>query len=119
MFATLEIKQKNSNSMKKHELFDTKEQELSRIFRALAHPARIAILKHIAQSSSCISGDISEAMPLSRTTVSQHLTELREAELITGTYAGTKIYYCLNTKKIKEIRKIADIFWNIIDNDNY
>ncbi len=66
----------------KTELFDQSLQEKANLFKALSHPARLQILQFLAKSKNCISGDISEELPLSRTTVNQHLTELKEAGLI-------------------------------------
>jgi len=71
----------------------------------LAHPARLAILDYLAEQNQCISGDITEEIPLSRTTVSQHLQELKNAGLIKGTVSGTRVYYCLETDKILELKE--------------
>ncbi len=92
--------------MQKFELFDKKQQELAEIFRVLAHPARIAILSYLSESNTCISGDITDALPLSRTTVSQHISELKKVGLITGHYSGTKIYYCLTPEKINIVKQL-------------
>jgi DNA-binding transcriptional ArsR family regulator len=82
--------------------FSTELQEIAIICKALSHPARIAILKHLSSCTSCISGDITKEIPLSRTTVSQHLQELKKANLIEGEIDGAKICYCLNNKIIKK-----------------
>ena len=74
----------------KNELFDKQEQQCAALFKALAHPARIQILKYLAETKSCISGDISKELPLGRTTVNQHLRELKEAGLIQGHILGRK-----------------------------
>jgi len=68
--------------MRKAEVFDTELQELACFAKVISHPARLAILKYLAETKTCISGDISDQLPLSRTTVSQHLKELREIGLI-------------------------------------
>jgi len=62
----------------KIELFTTEFQKSSELFKALAHPARLAILKYLANTKTCITGDIADELPLSRTTVNQHLKELKE-----------------------------------------
>ena len=90
-------------SIAKRELFDPELQTASSFFKALAHPARLAILNYLAGSKMCITGDISDELPLSRTTVNQHLTELKEVGLIKGTINGVKVNYCLNEEKIKEL----------------
>jgi DNA-binding transcriptional ArsR family regulator len=90
--------------MTKVQLFDSALQETAAIFKVLSHPARLAILKYLAETKVCISGDISGELPLSRTTVHQHLTELKKLELIKGEIEGVKTNYCLNTDRIKAIR---------------
>ena len=102
----------------KTELFDTDLQNRAVFFKALAHPARLAILKYLAETRSCITGDFSDELPLSRTTVSQHLKELKDAGLIVGTIAGVKTCYCLNLLKIKELKSLSvDFFDKIISSD--
>ena len=96
--------------MSKVELFNPELQDAAAIFKALGHPARLAILKYLADTQVCISGDISNELPLSRTTVNQHLKELKELGLIRGEIEGAKVNYCLNTCKIKEIKTLFDSF---------
>jgi len=81
--------------MIKKENFDIELQKLAQFAKVISHPARLAILKYLAESKSCISGDISDFIPLSRTTVSQHLKELKELGLIHGEIDGLKVNYCL------------------------
>ena len=88
--------------MRKPEVFDTELQELAEFAKVISHPARLAILKYLAETKTCISGDISDKLPLSRTTVSQHLKELRDMGLIHGTIDGLKINYCLCNSTINE-----------------
>ncbi|MBN2597212.1 metalloregulator ArsR/SmtB family transcription factor [Labilibaculum sp.] len=92
--------------MKKLELFGLEQQNIAALAKVLAHPARIAILQFLAATPTCISGDISDFLPLSRTTVSQHLKELKSAGLIQGEVEGLKIKYCLNKKGIETLRKL-------------
>ena len=68
----------------KKEEFTVKEQELAAFAKAMSHPARIAILKILAQRNECICGEIVDVLPLAQSTVSQHLKELKEAGLISG-----------------------------------
>ncbi len=84
--------------------FNKKEKELARLAKALAHPARIAILQHLIDTSSCICGDIVDELPLSQSTVSQHLKELKEAGLIKGTISGTSICYCIDEIQWKKAK---------------
>ena len=94
----------------KTELFDDVLQQRANLFKTLAHPARLQILQFLAQTKSCISGDISEELPLSRTTVNQHLKELKNAGLIRGTVEGVKTNYCLDYVKVDEMKKILSGF---------
>jgi ArsR family transcriptional regulator len=99
----------------KIELFSKEFQQCSELFKALAHPARLAILKYLAETKTCITGDIADELPLSRTTVNQHLKELKDAGLITGTTEGIKTCYCLNLKKVRELKEMAEAFLNKIN----
>lgn len=81
----------------KTELFEADLQETAVLFKALGHPARLAILNFLAATNSCYTGDISQEIPLGRTTVNQHLDELKKAGLIQGTIEGIKTNYCINT----------------------
>lgn len=80
----------------KKESFSAQEQELAAFAKALAHPARIAILKVLAQQNGCICGEIVEVLPLAQSTVSQHLKELKSAGLVKGTVDGPRSCYCIN-----------------------
>ncbi|HUR64928.1 MAG TPA: metalloregulator ArsR/SmtB family transcription factor [Chitinophagaceae bacterium] len=86
----------------KKEEFAQKEQELSAFAKAMAHPARIAILKVLAQRNECICGDIVELLPLAQSTVSQHLKELKLAGLVEGTIDGPRSCYCINWKAFEK-----------------
>ncbi len=102
----------------KTQLFDAELQINAELFKALAHPARLSILKYLAETRTCITGDFSDELPLSRTTVSQHLKELKDAGLIVGTIEGVKTCYCLNLLKIKELKSLSvDFFDKIISSD--
>lgn len=83
----------------KKEEFTVKENKIAAYAKALAHPARIAILQVLIKRNSCICGDIVEELPLSQSTVSQHLKELKEAGLIKGDIDGKKVCYCIDEKE--------------------
>lgn len=102
-------------SMRKPEVFDTELQELACFAKVISHPARLAILKYLAETKTCISGDISDQLPLSRTTVSQHLKELRDMGLIHGEIDGIKINYCLCGETIDSFKQAFDNFFQEID----
>lgn len=95
---------------KKTDLFDKDLQRIALVAKAMSHPARLAILRYLANCKTCISGDISNEIPLSRTTVSQHLQELKKAGLIHGEIDGLKINYCLCSACISEIKKDIESF---------
>jgi DNA-binding transcriptional ArsR family regulator len=86
----------------KKDEFTQKEQDLAAFAKALSHPARIAILKLLAQKNVCICGDIVEVLPLAQSTVSQHLKELKVAGLINGTIDGPRSCYCINWKAFEK-----------------
>jgi len=100
--------------MNKSEKFDKNLQELARFSKAVSHPARLAILRYLAESKTCISGDISDYLPLSRTTVSQHLKALRDIDLIQGEIDGLKINYCLCSTTIGRYLEIFEDFFEPI-----
>ncbi len=83
-------------SLNKKNEFSEVELGLSEYSRALSHPARVAILKTLAEKQSCICGEIVEVLPLAQATVSQHLKELKNAGLITGEIEGVRSCYCIN-----------------------
>ena len=80
----------------KLEEFTVRDNKLARYAKALSHPARVAILRLLIEKQACICGDIVEELPLSQSTVSQHLKELKEAGLIKGDIEGVRICYCID-----------------------
>lgn len=95
----------------KKEAFGQAEQELAELAKALAHPARIAILKELAQRNSCVCGEIVEVLPLAQSTVSQHLKELLQAGLIQGTVDGAKSCYCINRETFQRFQDVLNTFF--------
>lgn len=91
----------------KKDEFGKKEQELADFSKALSHPARIAILKVLAEKNECICGEIVEVLPLAQSTVSQHLKELKNAGLVQGSVDGPRSCYCINWKAFQ---KFSDDF---------
>ncbi len=92
--------------------FSVRENKLAKYAKALAHPARIAILNLLANKQTCQCGDIVEELPLSQSTVSQHLKELKEAGLIKGEIEGAKVCYCIDEKEWK----VAQVWINQLFN---
>lgn len=81
--------------------FSPEDQSLADFAKVLSHPARIAILKVLAQKGICICGEIVEVLPLAQSTVSQHLKDMKAAGLITGEVEGTKSCYCIDWAALK------------------
>ena len=90
----------------------TAEQEIvARMAKALGHPTRIEILVFLASQNSCFFGDIHDELPIAKSTVSQHLKELRDAGLIQGEIEAPKVRYCIHRENWEMARKLfADLF---------
>jgi ArsR family transcriptional regulator, arsenate/arsenite/antimonite-responsive transcriptional repressor len=88
----------------KKEAFNREQNRLADLAKALAHPARIAILEFLSRKNTCICGDIVKELPLSQATVSQHLAELKRVGLIRGDIDGPRVCYCLNPKVWQEAK---------------
>ena len=91
-----------------------KEDEIAmaRFAKALGHPARIAIMKHLAAMSDCCFTDILNELPIAQATVSQHLSELKDAGLIRGNIEPPKVYYCIDPKNWETARNLFHNFLN-------
>lgn len=95
-------------------LFDNNDKQLAELAKALAHPARIKILKILIDKNVCMCGDIVKLLPLAQSTVSQHLKELKKAGLIRGEIEGPKICYCLDNDVLKKAKQaFTDLFENV------
>ncbi|MES2132476.1 MAG: metalloregulator ArsR/SmtB family transcription factor [Bacteroidota bacterium] len=92
----------------KSEEFTIKDNKIAKYAKALAHPARIAILQLLIKKQACICGDIVDELPLSQSTVSQHLKELKEAGLIKGDIEGVKVCYCIDEKEWETAKSYFD-----------
>ena len=89
----------------------TKQQiKFAEIFKVLGHPARMAIIEYLINSPSCICGEIVKEIPLAQSTISRHLKELKDAEIIQGTIEGNNICYCLNENTMSQISKLIESF---------
>ena len=97
--------------MSKTDLFENDLQETAALFKVLAHPARLSILKYLAKTKICMTGDITRELPLGRTTINQHLAALKEMDLIHGEIEGVKVNYCLNTKKIEAMLNRLKVYF--------
>jgi ArsR family transcriptional regulator, arsenate/arsenite/antimonite-responsive transcriptional repressor len=87
---------------------DYKDDEiaLARYAKALGHPARIAIMKHLASMADCCFTDILNELPISQSTVSQHLSELKNSGLIQGNIDPPKVKYCINKENWEKAQKL-------------
>ena len=90
------------------EIFSAAQNELAGIAKALAHPARIAILQCLLRTNTCMGGEIVDELPLAQPTVSRHLKELKAAGLIRGTIEGTRINYCIDGRRWREVQALLD-----------
>ena len=90
--------------------FSNQHNRIADIAKALAHPARIAILEFLAKQNACVCGDIVEELPLSQATVSQHLAELKRVGLIKGEIEVPRVCYCINEKAWKESQQLLANF---------
>lgn len=95
----------------KSEIFTEKQNRLAHMMKALAHPARIAIIQHLVKSQACICGDLVDELGLAQATISQHLKELKSIGLIKGTVEGTSICYCINSKVWNQYRSAFETFF--------
>lgn len=88
------------------------QNELSKVFKALSHPARIAMMEYIGMNPGCICADLVEEMDLAQSTISQHLNELKIAELINGEIKGKKMCYTIDLDKWFEAKESINIYFN-------
>ncbi len=90
----------------KTEVFGEKENKIADYAKAFAHPARVAILNYIVANKSCICGDLVDVLPLSQSTVSQHLKELKRIGIIKGNIEPPKVCYCVNEENWEEAKQL-------------
>ena len=95
----------------KSEIFTSKQNRLATLLKALAHPARIAIIQYLVKAEHCICGDIVEELGLAQATISQHLKELKAIGIIKGCVEGTSVSYCIDEKIWLQVRKEMDTFF--------
>jgi len=89
----------------KSEIFTEAQNKLAVQLKAIAHPARIAILQELIKANACICGDLVEELGLAQATISQHLKELKNAGLIQGTIEGVSVCYCIEPKAWEKLQK--------------
>ncbi len=91
--------------------YTDRQTALARYAKALSHPARIAIMEILSEQSCCYSGDITNDLPIARSTLSQHLSELKEAGLIQGEFNPPKIKYCIRREGWDEAKRMMGEFF--------
>lgn len=97
----------------KKEVFSANQKQLARFAKALGHPVRVYIMELLSRQSCCYSGDLSENLPIAKSTLSQHLKELKSAGLIQGEIEAPKIKYCINRESWEEARNHFKILLKI------
>jgi predicted transcriptional regulator len=95
----------------KSEIFSEEQNKLASMMKALAHPARIAIIQELIKTNACICNDLVEELGLAQATISQHLKELKNAGLIKGTVEGASICYCIDEQNWKFYKQHIEAFF--------
>ena len=95
----------------KTDLFTKQQNDIANMAKALAHPARIAILQYLVKKNACVCGDIVEELGLAQATTSQHLKELKNAGIIQGDIEGVSVCYCIKPKVWKQYHDISQSFF--------
>jgi DNA-binding transcriptional ArsR family regulator len=88
----------------KTDLFSAQQNQLATWAKVLGHPARIAILQYLLKQNTCVCGSLVDELGLAQATISQHLRELKDAGLITGTVEGTSVCYCIDARTWAKVR---------------
>ena len=96
--------------LSKTESFAGRQKRIADLAKALAHPARVAILEFLAKQETCVCGDIVDQLPLSQSTVSQHLAELKRVGLIKGEIEGPRVCYCIDEKAWDDAKMLLTQF---------
>jgi predicted transcriptional regulator len=95
----------------KSNLFTKQQNDLANMAKAIAHPARIAILQYLVKKNACVCGDLVDETGLAQATTSQHLKELKNAGIIQGTIEGVNVCYCINPKAWKLYKELFSVFF--------
>lgn len=96
----------------KTDLFSIEQNEIAIYAKALAHPARIAILQYLIDANACINSDLVNELGLAQATISQHLKELKNLGIIKGTVEGTSMCYCIDTDKWNELKNVFNLLFD-------
>ena len=96
-------------------LFTKQQNDIAVMAKAIAHPARVAILQHLVKKNACVCGGLVEELGLAQPTISQHLKELKNAGIIQGTVEGTSVCYCINPKVWKQYKDLFNTFFKDVN----
>lgn len=99
----------------KTDLFTKQQNDIAGMAKAIAHPARVAILQYLVKKNACVGGDLVEELGLAQPTTSQHLKELKNAGIIQGTVEGTSVCYCINAKVWKQYKELFNSFFKDVN----
>ncbi len=95
------------------ETITSEQKKLARYAKAMGHPVRMYVLGLLSKQACCYSGDLTEVLPIAKSTLSQHLKELKAAGLIQGEIEAPKIKYCINHEKWEEAKQLFKKHMNI------
>ena len=96
-------------------MFTTKQNDLAKIAKVLAHPARVAILEYISKQDACICTDLVDIIGLSQPTISQHLNEIKKIGLLKGNFEGKNLCYCIDPERWEELQQTFQLFFSNIN----
>jgi len=99
----------------KTDLFSKQQNDIAGMARAIAHPARVAILQYLVKKNACVTNNLIDELGLAQPTISQHLKELKNAGIIQGTVEGTSICYCINPKVWKQYKDLFNTFFKDVN----
>jgi len=112
------LEKRNIKSLQIHyrmsnEVITDKQKKMARYAKALAHPVRLYVMELLSKQSCCYSGDLTDDLPIAKSTLSAHLKELKNAGLIQGEIEAPKIKYCINKKGWEEAKSMFKEFWSL------
>ena len=99
----------------KTDLFTRQQNDIANMAKAIAHPARVAILQYLVKVNACVTGDLVDQLGLAQPTTSQHLKGLKTAGIIQGTIEGTSVCYCINPKVWKQYKELFNSFFKDVN----
>ena len=83
-------------------------EQIAKIFKALGHPTRVKIVRHLIEINTCVCGDIVDIFPFSQSTISQHLKHLKESGIVCGEIEGPKTYFCVDKEVLKQFKSYIE-----------